>query len=104
MSAVPGRPQGELRDARQGSYLTGTSARRGWIQMAAVVTLLVSALVILYAKTQSYGVSDYFENVAVLRHVKQLDAQWELDVLKSRIGISTNYDTLSDSLTELSAR
>jgi C4-dicarboxylate-specific signal transduction histidine kinase len=70
--------------------------------MAAVTAALLSVLVFLYAKTQSFGESDYFENVALLRHLKQLDAQWELAVLKSKIGINTHYDPLADSLIELS--
>ena len=53
-----------------------------------VLLVLMAVLVFLYAKTQRYDESDYFENVASLRHLKQLDAQWELDVLKSRIGIT----------------
>ncbi len=69
--------------------------------MAAATALLVSVLVFLYAKTQSHDGSDYFEHVARLRHLKQLDAKWELDVLKSRIGINTHYDPLADSLIEL---
>lgn len=71
--------------------------------MAAVTAVLMAVLAFLYAKTQHYGESDHFEHVALLRHVKQLDAQWELDVLKSKIGINRHYDPLADSLTELSA-
>ncbi|MFC5523260.1 DAHL domain-containing protein [Polaromonas jejuensis] len=70
--------------------------------MAVATAVLLSVLVFLYAKTQSFGESDYFGNVALLRHLKQLDAEWELDVLKSRVGINTHYDPLADSLTELS--
>ena len=29
-----------------------------------------------------------------IRRLKQLDARWELDVLKSRMGMETNYDSL----------
>jgi PAS domain S-box-containing protein len=65
--------------------------------MAAVTAVLLSILVFLYAKTQSFDESHYFEDIAMLRQLKQLDAQWELDVLKSRIGINTHYDALADN-------
>ena len=79
------------------------SRRLTWVSMATATTMLMAVLVFLYAKTQRYDESDYFENVASLRHLKQLDAQWELDVLKSRIGINAHYDRLAGSLTDLSA-
>ncbi|WP_457281627.1 DAHL domain-containing protein [Polaromonas sp. P5_D5] len=65
--------------------------------MAVITAVLLSILVFLYSKTQSFDESHYFEDMAVLRHLKQLDAQWELDVLKSRIGINTHYDALADN-------
>ena len=80
-----------------------TSNRLTWLSMATATTALIAVLVFLYAKTQRYDETDYFENVASLRHLKQLDAQWELDVLKSRIGINAHYDRLAGSLTDLSA-
>ena len=69
--------------------------------MAAVTAVLLFILVFLYSKTQSFDESHYFEDMAVLRHLKQLDAQWELDVLKSRIGINTHYDALADNQGEM---
>lgn len=78
------------------------SRRLTWVLVASITLALMSVLAFLYAKTQHRGESDYFENVALLRHVKQLDAQWELDVLKSKIGINVHYDPLADSLMELS--
>ena len=64
------------------------SNRLTWLPMTVLTAILMSVLVFLYAKTQSFGKSDYFENVSLLRHLKQLDAQWELDVLKSKIGMT----------------
>lgn len=69
--------------------------------MAAITAVLLSILVFLYSKTQSFDESHYFEDMAVMRHLKQLDAQWELDVLKSRIGINTHYDALADNQGEM---
>ncbi len=75
--------------------------RRAWLPIAIVGVLLIAALAFVYAKKRHLGESDYFEQIAVLRHLKQLDAQWELDVLKSRIGINTHYDRLADTLADL---
>ncbi len=77
-----------------------TVHRRTWMSMA-IAGALLSVLAYVYAKKQGLGESDYFEHIAVLRHVQQLDAKWELDVLKSRIGINTHYDRLADTLAEL---
>jgi len=72
-----------------------------WIAMALVALLLASILTLLYVRTQGHE-SNYFEKVALLRQLKQLDARWELDVLKSRTGVETNYDFLVDPLVEFS--
>lgn len=74
-----------------------------WLPMAVLGTLLASALVFLYAKTRDYDPSNYFENVALLRQLKQLDAHWELDAMKSKIGINKTYDPLVDPLLDLNS-
>ncbi len=75
--------------------------RLTWLPMAALGLLLASALVFLYAKTRDYDPSSYFENIALLRQIKQLDARWELDAMKSKIGINKTYDPLVDPLLDL---
>jgi two-component system NtrC family sensor kinase len=75
--------------------------RRLGLPLAAVIAAMLSTLAFLYVKSQAVGDADHFEHVAVLRHMKEVDAQWELEVLKSRIGLNTHYDILADSLTEL---
>jgi two-component system, NtrC family, sensor kinase len=72
--------------------------------MAGLALALTSILAFLYVRTQDHELSGYFENVALLRQLKQLDARWELDVLKSKMGIDTNYDSLVDPLVELNQR
>src|SRR5439155_4490480 len=79
-------------DRRTARNAVRVSHRLAWLPMAAVTAVLMAILLFLYARTQQRGESDYFENVTLLRHLKQLDAQWELDVLKSRIGINAHYD------------
>jgi two-component system, NtrC family, sensor kinase len=72
-----------------------------WGVAAAMALALGSILTFLYLKTQVHDASEYFANVALLRQLKQLDARWELDVLKSKMGINTNYDALVDPLVSL---
>ena len=73
----------------------------GWLPMMAIALVLVSLLAFLYTKTREHDDSAYFENVALLRQLKQLDSRWELDVLKSRMGLNSNYDSLVDPLADL---
>lgn len=72
-----------------------------WFSMAVLGIFLSFALVFLYKKTQSYDPSTYFENIALLRQIKQLDARRELDAMKSKVGINKSYDPLVDPLVDL---
>ena len=74
-----------------------------WLAMSLAAAVLVSMLVFFYARTQRNDALNYVEHVAMLRHLKQLDAQWELDVLKSKIGLNAHYDPLAGSLVEMIA-
>jgi PAS domain S-box-containing protein len=74
---------------------------RAWLPMTVVAVMLLTALVILYNKAQRSGDTSYVGNVSLLRQIKQLDAEWELEVLKSRMGIRSSYDPLAASLAEL---
>ncbi|WP_157200784.1 DAHL domain-containing protein [Massilia sp. Root351] len=64
---------------------------------------LAGALLFQYRQGPSYDASSYFESVARLRQIKQLDAQWELDAMKSRLGINQSYDELVNPLPMLHA-
>ncbi|WP_137820632.1 DAHL domain-containing protein [Pseudomonas sp. 2FG] len=72
-----------------------------WLPMTGLSLVFAALLVFLYIKTQAYDASNYFENVALLRQIKQLDAQWELDALKSKIGLNMSYDPLVNPLSDL---
>ncbi|WP_295996916.1 DAHL domain-containing protein [Rugamonas sp.] len=76
-----------------------------WKRLAAPLplacVLLLAALLMVYARTRGYDDAAYFENVARLRQMKQLDAHWELDAMKSRIGLNQSYDPLVDPLRDL---
>lgn len=75
--------------------------RLNWLPMAGLALVLASILAFLYVRTQARDASSYFENVATVRQLKQLDARWELDVMKSKTGINANYDALVDPLFDL---
>jgi signal transduction histidine kinase len=72
-----------------------------WPAMLGLTLVFAAVLIFLYIKTQAYDPSNYFEKVALLRQIKQLDAQWELDVLKSKIGLNLSYDPLVNPLSNL---
>jgi two-component system NtrC family sensor kinase len=63
--------------------------------------LLLAALLFLYGKTQAFDTTAYLHDVAVLRQIKQLDTSWELDVVRAKLGIQHNYDSLVSPLVEL---
>jgi signal transduction histidine kinase/CheY-like chemotaxis protein/HPt (histidine-containing phosphotransfer) domain-containing protein len=62
---------------------------------------LCGAAAFLYTRAQDLESPDYFEHIALSRQLKQLDARWELDVLRSRTGLSHHYDRLADSVVEM---
>jgi signal transduction histidine kinase len=62
--------------------------------MTGMALALALILAFLYVRTQDGAASSYFLNVATLRQLKQLDAQWELDILRAKMGIETSYDSL----------
>src|SRR5687767_14767531 len=65
------------------------------------VCFLMAILVYLYFKTQAIDIGKQNEIVLHLRELKQLDAQWNVDILKSRMGINKNYDPITDPLPRL---
>lgn len=76
------------------------TSRQFWLA-AAAAALLLSVLVFLYGKAQHFDEADYLRDIGTLRHLKQLDTQWELDVLKSRHGVNPHYDALAGAVVEL---
>ena len=75
--------------------------RAGWLPIGGLALVLISILAFLYARDRGHDTSAYFENTVIIRQLKQLDARWELDVMKSKMGINRNYDALVDPLHEL---
>ncbi|MBW8831077.1 MAG: EAL domain-containing protein [Burkholderiales bacterium] len=78
-------------------------AKTYWKSVFLLGAVLVAALAFVYTRGHRHDESSYLENVTQLRHLKQLDAEWDADLLKSRIGINTSYDPLAGSFSKLSA-
>jgi signal transduction histidine kinase len=74
---------------------------RFWLTALPLAALLLGALALLYHKTQHYDEADYLHDSAELQQLKQLDTQWELDVLKSRVGANPHYDRMAESSAEI---
>ncbi|UVM51667.1 GHKL domain-containing protein [Pseudomonas sp. B21-015] len=80
------------------------SPRLSLLLLTCVALLLASILLFLYLQSNSGQASTYTESRDLIRHMKQLNAQWETEILKSRIAITHNYDPLVSPLTELTGR
>jgi signal transduction histidine kinase/DNA-binding response OmpR family regulator len=66
--------------------------------MAGLALLLGAALAFLTLKTREHDKSLHFENLALLQHLRMRDAEWQRDVLKSRMGMYLDYDVLADAV------
>ena len=75
--------------------------RAGWLALVALAGVLGGVLLFVSLRTQGVQGEEYLENVALLRELKQRDAAWELDVLKTRMGTLRNYDALVGAVGEL---
>jgi len=65
--------------------------------------LLVLVLCVLIARTRAVDFDAHNEVVALLRRLKQVDAEWNVDVLRSKTGLNTSYDPVTDPLTLIAA-
>ena len=77
------------------------SRRLSQVLLTGMALLLASTLVFLYLQSSTDQSSDYIESRDLIRHIKQLDSQWETEILKARIAIRHNYDPLVTPLTEM---
>jgi signal transduction histidine kinase len=71
------------------------------LSIAAVSFLLIAVLAFLYAKSSSVDAEKKTRIEGYLKQLKQLDAEWNVDVLKSRMEINKNYDPLTSPLAVL---
>ena len=79
------------------------SRRLNLMLLGLVAVLLASMLLFLYLKSSSNQTTTYAESRDLIGQIKQLNAQWETEILKARIAISHNYDPLVTPPTQMSA-
>ena len=73
------------------------------VGIGTVAVLLAAILMFLYAKSSSVDAEKKARVEGYLKQLKQLDAEWNVDILKSRMEINKNYDALTSPLAVLAA-
>ncbi|HEX6706626.1 MAG TPA: DAHL domain-containing protein [Albitalea sp.] len=59
---------------------------------------LIAVLGMLIAKTRAIDFDAYNEILGMLRQLKQVDAEWNVDVLRTKTGLASNYDGVASPL------
>jgi len=77
------------------------SRRASQILLSAMALALASILVFLYLKSSTDQTTPYTESRDLIRQLKQLNAQWDSEVLKARVALTHNYDPLVAPLNEM---
>ena len=68
------------------------------IAVVALVTLLVTTLGFLFSRTQAIDLDAQNRIMLNLRELEKLDAQWNVNILRSHIGLNPDYDPLTAPL------
>lgn len=63
-----------------------------------LAAILVGTLAFLIFKIQSINLNDHNSAVNTLRQLKQTDAEWNVNLLKTKIGLENNYDAIAKPL------
>lgn len=71
-----------------------------WSALAAIALTLFSVLIFLLIKSYSYDTSTYFESRDFVRQLKQYDANWNVKVLRAKIGMNNNLLPVAPPETE----
>ena len=74
------------------------------ITLSGIAIVLASVLVFLYLKSIGDQSTSYTESRDLIRQIKQLNSQWDVEVLKARIALTHNYDPLVAPLKDMSER
>ena len=64
----------------------------------AVGLMLVAVLALLVTRARSIDAEAHGDVVALLRQLKQVDAEWNLDVLRTKTGLNSHYDAMTQPL------
>ena len=68
-----------------------------WVY-ALAATVLIAVLVFLVLQTRAINLNASNEIIGTLRNLKQVDAEWNVDVLRAKTGLSANYDQVASPL------
>ncbi|MFW0757959.1 DAHL domain-containing protein [Pseudomonas sp. H11T01] len=79
------------------------SRRFSRVLLTGATLLLASILLFLYLKSSTNQNAAFIESRDLIAQIKQLNAQWETEVLKARVAINHNYDSLVSPLTEMTS-
>ncbi|MBV6752478.1 GHKL domain-containing protein [Pseudomonas chlororaphis] len=74
--------------------MTQTSGFLNRVLLPRLAVLLVAMLGLLYLMADTDATLDYARCRDLINRVKQLDAQWDTEILKARIALARNYDPL----------
>jgi len=74
-----------------------TMNKRTWVNLL-VGTGLALVLALLVDKTSDVNHAEYGEISSLLRQLKQIDAEWNVDVLRSKTGLNASYDPVASPL------
>jgi len=69
--------------------------------LGAMSLVLAAFLLFFYIKSSADNTTNYIESRDLIRQIKQLDAQWDSEILKARITANLNYDTLVEPLSTM---
>ncbi len=73
------------------------------LTLSGIALILASVLVFLYLKSIGDQSTTYTESRDLISQIKQLNSQWDVEVLKARIALTHNYDPLVVPFKEMSA-
>ncbi|WDU61253.1 ATP-binding protein [Pseudomonas poae] len=71
------------------------------LTLSGIALVLASVLVFLYLKSLGDQSTTYTESRDLIRQIKQLNSQWDVEVLKARIALTHNYDPLVAPLEQM---
>ncbi|WP_017902479.1 DAHL domain-containing protein [Pseudomonas asplenii] len=74
--------------------MTPTRRLLNRILLPLLTSVLAAVLVFLYVMSRSDLSQEYAEARDLIGQIKQLDAQWDTEILKARIAVARNYDPL----------
>lgn len=80
-----------------------TSRLASLLTLSGIALIMASVLVFLYLKSVGDQSTTYTESRDLIRQIKQLNSQWDVEVLKARIALTHNYDPLVAPLKEMNA-